>query len=217
MSTFLEDPKFADDLSYWAVGGAAYKTTVTPFGSGFEARVGRWTYPLCAFDLQNVLRTYTADAQVASLMRLRNFFHVMRGQLYGFRFRDWTDFLDDGIGILGVTGKGDGATVAFQMFKNYTLGSGGGAMSTLRLIRKPRTGDAAFPLTFYVSGVLTAVTLDSTTGIATFAAAPANNAPLTWKGPFDVPARFNNDNFQATPDTSGLYVIQQLGVMETRA
>lgn len=93
-------------------------------------------------------------------------------------------------------GEGDGAETEFQLSKTYTFGPADEASWT-RDITKP----LAAGLVVRVNGTITAVTLDPLTGIVTFAAAPADNAILTWEGEFRVPVRFADFYLPSTIDT----------------
>jgi uncharacterized protein (TIGR02217 family) len=211
-ATFLETPIFPDDLGFWANGGIQYNTTINPYGGGWESRYQNWMYDRGAWDLQNVMRA-PGMQPAYTISQLRNLFRVAKGRLIPFRFRDWTDYQDEGGGAFQQTPNG--ALTAFQMVKNYTVGSS----TDQRIIVKPRPGSIAIllngmPLTFGTGAGK--VQLDTTTGIATFGTAPANTDLITWTGDFDVPVRFDTDQLIATPDISGLWILQDLPIVEVR-
>jgi uncharacterized protein (TIGR02217 family) len=115
-----------------------------------------------------------------------------------FRFKDWSEFWfsSDGsaiapIGSINQFGTGDGATTIFGLYKTY---SSGGVTRTRRIV-KPVAGT----VTIYKNGVLQTLTtdysIDYSTGIVTFTAAPAAAAVLGCKGQFDVPCFFGSDYF----------------------
>ncbi|AIV87823.1 hypothetical protein X986_3959 [Burkholderia pseudomallei] len=187
-SNFLESPRFPDDLAVWARGGVSYNTVVTSSTSGREQRNVLWTFGRGQWDLQNCFRTNGGVLDQYSVQTLRNFFRICKGQAYGFRFRDWTDWLDEGSGLLGLpvgsyssftAPSGVGAGVpAYQMFKRYAAPP----LADYRLIGKPL-------LTYGLSGAPTQTTtvyrngspvvygvspgqcgLDTTTGLVTFVA-----------------------------------------------
>lgn len=171
---FLETPRFPDDLSFWAKGGVAYNTVVSGSTSGRETRNSLWQYGRGQWSLSNAGRTSNPN-DAYNVQQLRNFFRVMKGQAYGFRFRDWTDFKDEGNGILGApvvsltqpiapTGTGLGLPV-YQMFKKYVLSP----LADYRLIQKPVSGTVAVLL----NGVAWPGTLDYATGLFTPSGGPA--------------------------------------------
>lgn len=177
---FLETPRFPDDLSFWAQGGVSFNTTVTGSASGREQRNSLWAFGRAQFDLQNVLRTTTGVANAYSVQYIRNFFRVCKGQAYAFRFRDWTDYQDEGGGIMGApvtsliapstpTGYGNGTPTA-QLYKKYSLPP----LVDYRIVQKP------YIVSLYRNGTLLTglqATLDTTTGLVTFA--PDSQAAVT--------------------------------------
>lgn len=174
---FLETPRFPDDLAVWARGGISYNTTVVSSTSGREKRNALWSYGLGQWDLQNCFRTNGGVADQYSIQTLRNFFRVAKGQAYGFRFRDWTDYADEGGGVMGApvtsysqftapTGKGSGLPT-YQLFKQYVMSP----LTDYRIIAKPlavtllRNGN---PVT--LGSAPGNASLDATTGLLTFVA-----------------------------------------------
>jgi uncharacterized protein (TIGR02217 family) len=179
---FLETPRFPENISFGASGGPGYLTDIVPLKSGFEQRNSLWTFPRGTWDVGQVTKTKTQYAPLVA------YFRTVGGKRDGFRFKDWDDFQDfdnQGTGVLGTTGLGDGITVAFQMYKNYTNGSA----VDQRIIRKPVVG----AILFFDNGSPVTPTLDTTTGIATFGSPPTTGHALTWTGQFDVPVRFDVD------------------------
>ncbi|RQZ08896.1 hypothetical protein DF105_00910 [Burkholderia stagnalis] len=174
---FLESPTFPDDLAVWARGGVSYNTNVSGSASGREQRNVVWNFARGQWDLQNCFRTNGGVVDQYSVQQLRNFFRVCKGQAYGFRFKDYTDFLDEGSGLLGaplttytaaVVPSGTGSGVpTYQMFKAYVAAP----LADYRVIQKPRL--VAFqrngaPVT--IGSGAGQATLDTTTGLLTFTA-----------------------------------------------
>jgi uncharacterized protein (TIGR02217 family) len=195
---FLETPRFPDDLAFWARGGVSYNTNVASSSSGREQRNILWSYGRGQWDLQNTYRTNGGVADAYSIQTLRNFFRVAKGQAYGFRFRDWTDYLDEGGGILGAplttyipfnapTGTGSGVPV-LQLYKEYAMSP----LSDYRVIQKPLAAS------IYRNGIEVAAgtgpgeyALDTTTGLVTFVADSSESASSWTEGAtttFSVPA-----------------------------
>lgn len=167
MASFLESPRFPDDLAAWAKGGVNYSTVVVTSTSGRETRDQLWTFGRGRWDLQNCARmpgTYPSY----NVATIRNFFRVCKGRTYGFRFRDVHDYQDEGNGVLGTSGVGNG-TPTYQMYKNYVLAP----LTDQRLIAKPQVGTVAVlrngsPVT--AGGAPGNYSLDTTTGLVTFVA-----------------------------------------------
>lgn len=182
----FHDIRFPTAISFHSSGGPERKTEIVTLGSGFEERNAVWA---------NSRRRYNAGYGVKSLDDLHAaiaFFEARLGRLYGFRFKDWTDFKsctpgasvspdDQGIGT------GDGRTTQFQLCKTYASGPAG----WLRTIRKPVDGTVRVA----VAGAerVSGFSVDPTTGLVTFAAAPANGTAITAGFEFDTPVRFDSD------------------------
>ena len=119
---------------------------------------------------------------------------------------DWTDHqaLAQGLGV------GDGTTKTFQLVKHYPSG---GVVET-RVITKPVAGT----LKVYRDGVeaTTGLTIDTTSGLVTFATAPAADVRVTADFQFDVPVRFDSDQMDVTIETYQLGTWGQIPVVEIR-
>ena len=122
------------------------------------------------------------------------FFEERRGRLYGFRFRDRTDWrsgppsreptpLDQRIGT------GDGASAELPAREDLRL--------VLRALQRPIAKPVGGTVRVAVNGVEQAVgaqfNCDPATGLVTFAAAPPAGAVITAGFAFDVPVRFDTD------------------------
>lgn len=134
--SFLETPRFPEDISWGSKGGPSYNTTVIQVNSGYESRNINWAYPLAQYDVAFGIRSAT------DLSDLINLFHSVAGMAYGFRYKDWADYtsaLDPNAVITHndqSLGFGDGVTAAFQLSKTYTSG----ILSRIRPITKPVSG-----------------------------------------------------------------------------
>jgi uncharacterized protein (TIGR02217 family) len=133
------------------------------------------------------------------------FFEARQGQLIGFRWKDWADFqscapskaIDAGDQLIAV---GDEQTTQFQLIKTYRSGD----VEYARPIAKPVAGSVVVS----EGGVPVRdggdYTLDTATGLLTFANPPDPEAEVRAGFEFDVPVRFDTDaimtsvsNFQA--------------------
>lgn len=160
--SFVESPRFPENISRGASGGPGYQTEIVEVASGFEKRNVTWPLGRARYDVAHGVRTQ------AQMDVLTAFFRAMKGRGLGFRYRDWADFeCTVSNGVLG-TGNGTGLPT-YQLGKLYVAG----AQSEVRQIRKPVAGQVA------VRRNGSAVTIGSgagqiavatTTGIITFAA-----------------------------------------------
>jgi uncharacterized protein (TIGR02217 family) len=107
-------------------------------------------------------------------------------------------------------GSGTGALRTFQLIKTY-----GAAFSPwVRTIAKPVAGTvlvavAGTPMTSGWS-------VDTATGIVTFASAPATGAAVTAGFEFDVPARFDTDKLEVNFEQFNLGSIPRIPILEVR-
>ena len=179
---FIETPRFPDRITYGALGGPVFSTSVITSSSGGEARNAQWAYPLHRWDVSQGLNGSTDFAA------LRQFFMAAMGRRRGWRFKDWTDY------SAAHTGNEAGVVIAltsttFQMVKRYNAGS----VTQDRVIRKPVSGTVEVKVSGVVDGT---ASVNAATGVITIASAPAASA-VTWAGQFDVPVRFDIDALQA--------------------
>lgn len=179
--SFLESPRFPEQLGRGSGGGPGYRTQINETISGREYRDVKWSYPRHRYNAANAVRTH------AELEEILAFFHACMGRGYGFRFKDWLDYKScllagTPTAVDQALGGGDGTTLTFQLVKTYTRG----ALSLVRQIKKPVDGTVLVG----VSGVAqpSRWSVDITTGIVTFAAniqkavtaaTPANPVRLT--------------------------------------
>ncbi len=183
MPTDFIESTFSPIPAFGFVATPQFRTVIAALDNGGEQRNGEWI---------SVKHAYTAPfLNIGSdeYLILKDLFMVANGSKRGFRFKDWLDFeaIDE------VFGAGDGSTAVFQLVKTSTFGS----QTYTRTIKKPNS--AGFSVK--VDGVLTAATVDTTTGRVTFTGgAPAPNAVLTWSGTFDVPVRFASDQLPFSLD-----------------
>ena len=160
--SFIESPRFPDEVSAWMIGGEEFMTDIVMVNSGSEQRNQIWSFPLRKYSLSNGLRT------IANAVATKSYFRSVAGRANGFRVRDPLDnSVDATTGVVG-TGVGTG-TPAYQLAKKYISGS---FTSTANVI-KPVVGSVAL---FRNSSPVTAgnaagqYALATTTGIVTFVA-----------------------------------------------
>lgn len=187
----FHEVRFPTAIAFGSSGGPERRTDVVTLASGHEERNGRWA---------DSRRRYEAGYGVKSLADLEAvlaFFEARAGRLHGFRFRDPVDFSSAaGNGSISpldqAIGTGDGTTTAFQLAKTYTSGG----VSYRRVIAKPVAGSVRVAVAGVEKTEGTDFTVDATTGIVTFASAPALGATITAGFEFDVPVRFDSDRLE---------------------
>jgi uncharacterized protein (TIGR02217 family) len=190
--SFIESPRFPEEISYGSSGGPVYSTTISESNSGHEKRNINWSLPR---------HEYNAALGVTheNFQDVLDFFHVAYGRAYGFRFKDWLDYKSCGVhetvsNIDQVIGTGDGSETQYQIIKTYVVGSS----QKVRNITKPVSGTIliAFDGVDQASGW----SVDTTTGIVTFSTAPGIDVEVSAGFEFDVPVRFNTDAIDASID-----------------
>lgn len=189
----FHEVRFPTAISLAASGGPERRTDIVVLGSGYEERNSRWA---------DSKRRYDAGYGVKTLDELHDvlaFYEERRGALYGFRWKDPSDWkscaplatpaADD-----QVIGRGDGAAASFQLVKQY----GAAFAPWQREILKPVTGTVKVAVDGVVQRLGRDVTVDAATGIVTFAtsAVPRNGAQVTAGFEFDVPVRFETDRLE---------------------
>lgn len=203
------ETEFPRTISYKAVGGSGFNTSVNEGFSGFEQRNRNWSTARGQWTVSLVTPEAYASARQTFADLLNAFFLNVGGMGDGFRLFDHLD----NRGTAQFLGTGDGATLTFQLQKTYTVG----ARSYVRSISKPITSavsdyaGVALPNTVvvYVGGVAVSNSfwsVNATTGLVTFAGghAPANASIVTADFQFHYPVRFDADNIMLQREESDM-------------
>ncbi|HEY6020562.1 MAG TPA: DUF2460 domain-containing protein, partial [Candidatus Paceibacterota bacterium] len=166
--SFIESPRFPDEVSAWMQGGEEYMTDIVMVNSGSEQRNMIWSVPLRRYSLSNGMRT------IANAQATKAFFRAVGGRANGFRVKDVFDYTaDHTTGTLG-TGLGTGLPT-YQLRKNYVSGS----ITSTNNIVKPVANTAEIKRGGVVQTFGSGAgqwSLDTTTGIATVVADATSNA-----------------------------------------
>ncbi len=185
MPSNFHEVSFPLAIAFHSTGGPGRKTEIVTLGSGHEERNAVWAASRRRYDVGSGVRTLDDLSAVIA------FFEARAGQLYGFRFKDFSDCKSCAPAATPAAtdqalGTGDGTTRVFQLRKAYA----DTAASYVRDIVKPVAGSVLVA----VNGTPTsAFTVDTATGLVTFDAAPADGAVLTAGFLFDTPVRFDAD------------------------
>jgi uncharacterized protein (TIGR02217 family) len=203
--------QFPPRLSFGSAGGPERRTEIVTLANGFEERNSPWAHARRRYDAGVGLRS------LDDIETLIAFFEARRGQLYGFRWKDWSDFKsckpsatpdyrDQRIAT------GDGATRQWPILKRYRSGD----QTYDRPIAKPvpstvLVGVGGDPLT---EGVHFGV--DVATGMLTFEMAPPEGAEVTAGFEFDVPVRFDTDRIETSVANFAAGEVPSVPVVEIR-
>jgi uncharacterized protein (TIGR02217 family) len=210
--TAFHEVLFPCDIALGSRGGPERRTDIVTLRSGYEERNSIWANSRRRYNAGYGLRDKD-DAKFAAVVQ---FFEERRGRLYGFRWRDRFDMSSAPTPGVVVTpldqqiGTGDGATTAFQLVKTY----GATFAPYARTIKKPVAGSVRIA----VNGVelTSGWTVDATSGIVAFAAAPASGAIVKAGFQFDVPVRFDVDYLEIDYTTWKAGQIPNIPVIEIR-
>ena len=205
----FHDIRLPDDIAFGSTGGPVFSTDVVVLASGHERRNADWAEARARYDIAMGVRG------MDQLSRLIAFFRARRGRACGFRFKDWGDHkscLPSGTASPTdqAIGTGDGATTAFQLVKRYSSG----AQSWTRAIAKPVAGSVRIALAGAEQP--SGWSVDTTTGVVTFTAAPGSGLAITAGFEFDVPVRFDTDVLDVTLDLERLGSITSIPLVELR-
>jgi uncharacterized protein (TIGR02217 family) len=206
-SAFVE-ARFPTAIAYGSQGGPEFLTSILVLGSGYEQRVINWERARARYNCCFGVRTPT------HLAELINFFRSVRGRAIGFRFKDHADYLAVNAAYPAYATMplvvGDGDTDTVQLTKTYDLGSG---VSYVRPIYKPVSGTVHV---FIEDEEVAGWTVDTTTGLVTFAEAPAEGVVVSWTGEFDVPCRFDVDHLPTSFDQFRIGSAPEITIVEIR-
>lgn len=210
MSAGFHNVQFPIALSYGASGGPERRTEIITTRSGREERNTPWSAARRRYDAGISMRSLDDLAEVIA------FFEARSGQLYSFRWKDWSDYKSAAPSreitpFDQVIAMGDGGQTVFQLIKTYRSGG----HEAVREVTKPIAntvrlavdGTEILPNEFEV---------DDLTGQVTFFDAPSANMPITAGYEFDVPARFDVDYLPVNVATFQAGQIPSIPVIEVR-
>jgi len=153
-----------------------FQTTVVTLGRGAEQRNADWAQQRMKYDVSYGIQSEEDYHEV------RDFFMARLGRARGFLFKDWSDYYAENQQIA----TGDGVAEDFQLVRRYTSG-----VTYERKIIAPVTGTVQM----FLDGVPTSATVNYSTGMVSFSTAPADGVVIAASFEFDVPVRFNTDEF----------------------
>ena len=207
----FHEVRFPPTLSFGSVGGPERRTEVVTLANGFEERNTPWAHSRRRYDAGVGMRS------LDDVETLIAFFEARRGQLFGFRWKDWSDHksglpsaaaaFDDQL-----IGWGDGQRREFALTKAYRSGD----YSYVRPIVKPVAGSVLIGLQGDPQVETVHYSIELTTGIITFDAAPAEGAEITAGFEFDVPVRFDTDRIQTSVASFQAGDVPNVPVVEVR-
>lgn len=207
----FHEVRFPASLSFGSVGGPERRTEIVTLANGFEERNTPWAHSRRRYDAGVGLRS------LDDVEALLAFFEARRGQLFGFRWKDWADYRSCGATrsvAAGdqLIGAGDGVATVFALAKTYRSGE----QVYVRPVAKPVSGTvkvavAGLPLVETID-----FTVDFVTGAVTFAVPPDVGTQVTAGFEFDVPVRFDTDRIQTSVASFKAGEVPSVPVVELR-
>lgn len=207
----FHEVRFPASLSFGSVGGPERRTDIVTLANGFEERNTPWAHARRRYDAGLGMR---ALDDVETLIA---FFEARQGQMYGFRWKDWSDYksgraraevrFDD-----QVIARGDGVQRVFQVMKTYRSG----AHSYARPIAKPVAGTVRVGIEQDELQEAVDYTVDTATGLISFAHPPGVDLAVTAGFEFDVPVRFDTDGIQTSVASFQAGDVPTVPVVEVR-
>ena len=205
----FHEVQFPTDISKGSSGGPSRLTDVVTLRSGYEQRNTIWA---------DSRRTYDAGLGIRDIDRLYEvieFFESRRGQLHGFRWKDWSDFRSKGPGT-PVTSLDqfqvivDLETLEFPLIKSYNSDFN----PWIRRIEKPVLGTVKIS----IAGIELEEDIDFIVDYETgwvFLGVPLEGE-IKAGFEFDIPARFNIDSISINVEIFQAGTLPQIDIIEIK-
>lgn len=207
----FHEVRFPASLSFGSVGGPERRTDVVTLANGFEERNTPWAHSRRRYDAGLGMRS------MEDIETLIAFFEARQGQMYGFRWKDWSDYKSgrstvDPVFHDQVIGVGDGVQTTFQLTKTYRSG----AFTYARPITKPVVGTVRVGVSDDEFREAVEYSVDAATGLVTFATPPGDAQEVLSGFEFDVPVRFDTDSIQTSVASFQAGEVPNVPVVEVR-
>ncbi len=207
----FHEVRFPASLSFGSVGGPERRTDIVTLANGFEERNTPWAHSRRRYDAGLGMRS------LDDIETMISFFEARQGQMYGFRWKDWSDYksgsatadVDHGDQVIA---RGDGERTEFQLVKTYSSGG----ISYVRPITKPVLGTVRLGLDQDAMREGVDYEVDLARGVVTFVAPPPEQVEITAGFEFDVPVRFDTDKIQTSVASFQAGDVPYVPVVEVR-
>ncbi len=207
----FHEVRFPASLSFGSVGGPERRTDIVTLANGFEERNTPWAHSRRRYDAGLGMRS------LDDIETMISFFEARQGQMYGFRWKDWSDYksgsatadVDHGDQVIA---RGDGECTEFQLVKTYSSGG----VSYVRPITKPVLGTVRLGLDQDAMREGVDYEVDLARGVVSFVAPPPEQVEITAGFEFDVPVRFDTDKIQTSVASFQAGDVPNVPVVEVR-
>jgi len=207
----FHEVRFPASLSFGSVGGPERHTDVVTLANGYEERNTAWAHSRRRYDAGVGMRS------LDDIETLIAFFEARRGQLFGFRWKDWSDYktckASSEVGYRDqVVALGDGVTTRFPLQKMYLSGD----QRYDRPISKPVLGSVRVGVEGDEMQESVHFDVDTAHGLIVFAQAPDAGRQVTAGFEFDVPVRFDTDRILTSVASFQAGDVPNVPVVEVR-
>ncbi|SDD76526.1 DUF2460 domain-containing protein [Ruegeria marina] len=207
----FHEVRFPTNLSFGSVGGPERRTDIVTLVNGYEERNTPWAHSRRRYDAGVGMRS------LDDVETLIAFFEARQGQMYGFRWKDWSDYKS---GLASVEVKfddqviasGDGIETRFPLIKTYRSGQ----FSYARPIAKPVLGTVRVGIDQDEVKEGVDYTVDTATGLVSFVTPPTEGSVIRAGFEFDVPVRFDTDRIQTSVASFRAGDVPNVPVVEVR-
>ncbi len=207
----FHEVRFPASLSFGSLGGPERRTEVVTLANGFEERNTPWAHSRRRYDAGVGLRSLDdVELMIA-------FFEARQGQMYGFRWKDWSDYrscsASKEVGFEDqIVGTGDGVSDRVQLTKTYASGGAKYERPLTKLVAG--TIKLGFDGLQVHEGIDWDVDLNS--GVVTFNHPLDEGVEITAGYEFDVPVRFATDAIQTSVASFQAGEVPDVPVIEVR-
>lgn len=207
----FHEVRFPASLSFGSVGGPERQTDIVTLANGFEERNTAWQHSRRRYDAGVAMRG------LDDIGALLAFFEARRGQIHGFRWKDWADYKSGGA-LLNpayddqLIAFGDDLTRSFPLTKTYRSGE----HTYARPIAKPVRGSVRIGIGGDEQKEAVHYSVDTTSGIVTFNHPPNAGERITAGFEFDVPVRFDTDRIMVSVASFQAGEVPNVPVVEIR-
>lgn len=207
----FHEVRFPANLSFGSVGGPERRTDIVTLVNGYEERNTPWAHSRRRYDAGVGMRS------LDDVERLIAFFEARQGQMYGFRWKDWSDYKSSLASVEvkfddQVIANGDGVETKFPLIKTYRSGQ----FSYARPIAKPVLGSVRVGIDQDEMKEGVDYTVDLATGLVSFVTPPTEGSVIRAGFEFDVPVRFDTDRIQTSVASFRAGDVPNVPVVEVR-
>ena len=193
----FSEERFPEDISYGAIGGPEFSTSVISTHNGHEQRNVNWLTGRIKYNVSHGVKNKKQLAQLIA------FFRARKGKACGFRFKDWTDHQID----QQVIGIGDDKEKKYQLMKDY-------GDNNIRMLNKPVKD--TINICFNERQLSSGYDIDYKTGMLMFHLPPPKDVMIIATCEFDIPARFDTDALAVSIDYADIYSWNNIPIVEIK-